>query len=197
VIGYGRLLESMLATHGIETRTRTNYFELYESLPKTIPTVYTGPIDRYFHYQAGELSWRTLDFQREVVETDDYQGTSVVNYPDLDVDFTRIHEFRHLHPERNYASPKTVIFREFARFATRRDEPYYPIDTRADQSIYQTYRSMAAKEKNVLFGGRLGTYRYLDMHQAIGAALKLYANILAPHFKDGRPLKPDRLDISE
>jgi len=197
LIGYGKLLEAMLATPGIETRTHTDYFALQTVLPKNIPTIYTGPIDRYFSYQVGELTWRTLDFERELVDTRDFQGASVVNYPDLDVNFTRIHEFRHLHPERDYASSRTVIFREYARFATRKDEPYYPIDTRSDKSIYRAYRELAAKEPHVLFGGRLGTYRYLDMHQAIGAALKLYENTLIPHFTDGRPLKSNALEAAD
>jgi UDP-galactopyranose mutase len=151
--------------------------------------IYTGPIDRYFDYRAGELGWRTLDFQREVLPVGDFQGASVVNYPDADAAFTRIHEFRHLHPERSYTPDRTVIFREFSRFAGKSDEPYYPINTPADRSGYDAYRAMAAGEPNVIFGGRLGTYRYLDMHQAIGAALRVFENDLTPHVRDGRPLK--------
>ncbi len=111
---------------------------------------------------------------------EDYQGASVVNYPDPDVAFTRIHEFRHLHPERRYAEDRTLIMREYSRFADRQDEPYYPINTPADRDLYDGYAALAAREPNVIFGGRLGTYRYLDMHQAIGAALKSFERDVLP-----------------
>jgi UDP-galactopyranose mutase len=110
----------------------------------------------------------------------DYQGTAVVNYPDQNVAFTRIHEFKHLHPERRYSPEWTLIMREYSRFATAQDEPYYPINTQADRDLYDRYAAMAATEQNVIFGGRLGTYRYLDMHQAIGAALKSFQNEVKP-----------------
>jgi UDP-galactopyranose mutase len=190
LVGFGAMAQRMLDAPGIEVLTKCDYFEIKAHIPSDTPVIYTGPIDRYFDCVAGELSWRTLDFEREVLATSDYQGTSVVNYPDSDVSFTRIHEFRHLHPERKYDTDKTVIFREYSRFAQRTDEPYYPIDTRKDESAYQAYRELAAKKHNVIFGGRLGTYRYLDMHQAIGAALKVFENSLQPHFVDGLPLKP-------
>jgi UDP-galactopyranose mutase len=192
LVGYGALIRRMLDAPGIEAVTSVDYFDIRSRIPAETPVVYTGPIDRYFHNCAGELGWRTLDFEREVLATADYQGTSVVNYPDSDVQFTRIHEFRHLHPERKYGTDQTVIFKEYSRFSQRTDEPYYPIDTRNDKSAYQAYRDLADKEPNVIFGGRLGTYRYLDMHQAIGAALKVFDNILQPHFVDGRPLKHGR-----
>ena len=154
-----------------------------------MPVVFTGPVDRFFAYRAGPLGWRTLDFEREVVPTGDFQGASVVNYPDQDVAFTRIHEFRHLHPERSYREDRTVIFREFSRFASQADEPYYPIDRPADRASYDAYRRMSEAEPGVIFGGRLGTYRYLDMHQAIGAALKVFDNQIVPHVREHRPLK--------
>src|SRR5439155_8311575 len=130
------------------------------------PIVYTGPVDRFFAYPHGMLGWRTLDFEREVLDMPDYQGCPVLNYADEDTPFTRIHEFRHLHPERPYQD-KTIIFREYSRAAGASDEPYYPINTAGDRRRYDLYRAAAAAEPNVLFGGRLGTYRYLDMHQAI------------------------------
>ena len=94
--------------------------------------------------------------------------------------YTRVHEFRHLHPERDYQKEKTLIYREYSRFAQKQDEPYYPINTRDDKKMFDGYRGLAAQEKNVLFGGRLGTYRYLDMHQAIGAALKTFESRVLP-----------------
>ena len=121
----------------------------------------------------------------------DFQGTPVMNYNDPDVPYTRIHEFRHFHPERDYPTDKTVIMREFSRFADDDDEPYYPINTEADRALLAAYRARAKAETasaKVLFGGRLGTYQYLDMHMAIASALNMYDNILAPHLRDGAPL---------
>jgi UDP-galactopyranose mutase len=107
------------------------------------------------------------------------------------VPFTRIHEFRHFHPERDYPTDKTVIMREYSRFADDTDEPYYPINTEADRAVLASYRARAKAELDsakVLFGGRLGTYQYLDMHMAIASALNMYDNVLAPHLSDGVPL---------
>ena len=159
--------------------------------------VYTGPVDQYFDYAEGHLGWRTLDFEREVLETGDFQGTPVMNYNDADVPYTRIHEFRHFHPERQEAYPadKTVIVKEFSRFAEDGDEVYYPINTPEDREKLKKYRELAAqesRENKVLFGGRLGTYQYLDMHMAIGAALSLFDNHLRPHFEDGEALNQAR-----
>jgi UDP-galactopyranose mutase len=117
-----------------------------------------------------------------------------MNYADADVPFTRIHEFRHFHPERAYPTDKTVIMREFSRFAERADEPYYPVNTAADRERLLKYRDLAAAEKDVLFGGRLGTYKYLDMHMAIGSALSMVDNKLKPHFVDGAPLTSGGVD---
>ena len=187
--GYAEIFRKMLGTEGISVHTGVDYFDVRSRLPAGVPVIYTGPVDRYFDYLAGELGWRTLDFEREVTPTGDYQGASVVNYPDPDVSFTRIHEFRHLHPERDYQREKSVIFREYSRFANRNDEPYYPINRPADKAGYDAYRVMAEAEPNVIFGGRLGTYRYLDMHQAIGAALRVFDTQVRPYFQERRPLK--------
>ena len=141
------------------------------------------------------MSWRTLDFEMEVKPVGDFQGTSVMNYADEDVPYTRIHEFRHFHPERkHYPSDKTVIMREFSRFAGTGDEPYYPINTSDDREKLLKYREMARRENGVLFGGRLGTYKYLDMHMAIGSALSMFENRLRPHFADGATLISGGID---
>jgi UDP-galactopyranose mutase len=151
--------------------------------------VYTGPVDRYFGYSEGRLGWRTLDFETEVLPVKDHQGTSVMNYADADVPYTRIHEFRHFHPDRDYPEDKTVIMREFSRFAEDDDEPYYPINTPADREMLRRYRVLADAEEHVLFGGRLGTYQYLDMHMAIASALTAYDDVLKPHLTEGAPLR--------
>ncbi|GAA4635339.1 UDP-galactopyranose mutase [Actinoallomurus vinaceus] len=180
VDGYAAWLERMADHPRIEVRLGTDFFDL--DAAGNVPVVYTGPLDRYFGHREGELGWRTLDFELEVLPTGDFQGTPVMNYADEDVPYTRIHEFRHFHPERDYPGDKTVIMREYSRFAGPGDEPYYPIDTPADRARLNRYRELARAEKGVLFGGRLGTYKYLDMHMAIASALTMYENRLRPLF---------------
>ena len=184
VDGYTAWLERMADHPNIEVRLNTDFFDESQPLNKraivgTTPVVYTGPVDRYFDYAEGELGWRTLDFEQEVLPTGDFQGTSVMNYAGSDVPYTRIHEFRHFHPERDYPTDKTVIMREYSRFANRDDEPYYPVNTPEDRERLLKYRELTELEHKVLFGGRLGTYQYLDMHMAIGAALSMWNNKLA------------------
>ncbi|MCX5042250.1 UDP-galactopyranose mutase [Aldersonia sp. NBC_00410] len=194
VDGYTAWLENMAADEKIEVRLGTDWFDVRDELRAQnpdAPIVYTGPLDAYFDYADGELGWRTLDFETEVLETGDYQGTPVMNYADADVPYTRIHEFRHFHPERQYPADKTVIMREFSRSAESGDEPYYPINTPDDRAKLAAYRERAKQETaeaRVLFGGRLGTYQYLDMHMAIASALSMYDNVLAPHLQTGAAL---------
>ena len=150
VDGYTAWLERMVDHPNIEVRLNTDFFALRPEIQGNVPVVYTGPLDEYFDYAAGELGWRTLDFDLEVVGTGDYQGTPVMNYADADVPFTRIHEFRHFHPERDwYPKDKTVIMREYSRFASRGDEPYYPINTAQDRERLLAYREMAGREPGV------------------------------------------------
>jgi UDP-galactopyranose mutase len=187
--GYTAWLERMVDHPNIEVRLNTDFAGLRSSLTGSMPVVYTGALDAYFDYAAGDLGWRTLDFDTEVLPTGDFQGTPVMNYADEDVPFTRIHEFRHFHPERDwYPKDKTVIMREYSRFADRGDEPFYPINTAADRNRLLSYRNLAEREPGVLFGGRLGTYKYLDMHMAIASALGMYDNRIRPHFADRVPL---------
>jgi UDP-galactopyranose mutase len=192
VEGYTAWLEKMTDHPNIDVRLDVDYFDVRNEIPAGTPTVYTGPLDRYFDYSEGELGWRTLDFETEVLhDTGDFQGTSVMNYNNEDVPFIRIHEFRHFHPERDYPTDKTVIVREYSRFAESGDEPYYPINTSDNRGRLQRYRDLARKETanaGVLFGGRLGTYKYLDMHMAIGSALTMFENRLRPYFAEGRAL---------
>ncbi|HWU45199.1 MAG TPA: UDP-galactopyranose mutase [Humibacter sp.] len=187
VDGYTAWLERLADHPNIEVCLSTDFFDLSQPVNKdavgSVPIVYTGPIDRYFDYAEGELSWRTLDFEQEVLPVGDFQGTSVMNYADAAVPYTRIHEFRHFHPERDwYPDDATVIMREFSRFATHADEPYYPVNRSQDRDALLRYRDLQGGERNVFFGGRLGTYQYLDMHMAIGSALSMFDNELAPLF---------------
>jgi len=194
VDGYTAWLERMAHHPNIEVRLETDFLDQRDSVVGSVPVVYTGPLDAYFDFAEGELSWRTLDLEREVVQTGDFQGTSVMNYADEDVPYTRIHEFRHFHPERDYPTDKTVIMKEYSRFAVGGDEPYYPVNTAEDRERLGRYRETAKREPAVLFGGRLGTYKYLDMHMAIGSALSMYDNKLRPHFAEGAPLSSGGID---
>lgn len=185
--GYGAWLTRLADHPNIEVKLNTDFFDPDSAYCQSqtvgqVPVVYTGPIDQYFQYREGELGWRTIDLELEVKPTGDFQGCAVMNYGDREVPFTRIHEFRHFHPERAdcYPRDKTVIAREYSRFAAPGDEPYYPINAAADRKRLEAYRVAAATEPNVLFGGRLGTYKYLDMHMAIASALSRFDNVVAP-----------------
>ena len=186
--GYAAWLERMADHELIDVRLDTDWFEVRDEVRGAnpdAPVVYTGPLDRYFDYSEGKLGWRTLDFETEVLDTGDFQGTPVMNYNDADVPYTRIHEFRHFHPERrdSYPDDRTVIMKEYSRFADDSDEPYYPINTPDDREKLLAYRRRADEEtarNRVFFGGRLGTYQYLDMHMAIASAMNLFDNKLSP-----------------
>ncbi len=140
----------------------------------SVPVYYSGPIDQLFGYRYGELPWRSLRFEREALDIADFQGTSVVNYTEAEVPFTRIHEFKHYHPEdkATMARAKTVIVREYPKAWKPGDEPYYAINTPESQALLEKYRAEAAAVKGLVVGGRLGDYRYYDMDQSIGKALE-------------------------
>ena len=184
--GYGAWFDAMLKNTKISLFTDTDFFELKPELPKNIPIVYSGPLDRYFEYQEGHLSWRTLDFKLEHHNVKDFLGTSVMNFADQEVPYTRIHEFKHLHPERNHSQDWTVVMYEFSRFATASDEPYYPVNSPQDRAILERYRIRCNDEKLVFFGGRLGSYQYLDMHMAIASALTSWDNEILPLLSEMR-----------
>ena len=183
--GYTAWLERMADHPNIEVLLDTDYFDTSQPLNKeavrgNLPVVYTGPVDRYFDYELGSLGWRTIDLETEHLDVGDFQGTSVMNYADAEVPYTRIIEPRHFHPERDYyPKDRTVIQREYSRFAENGDEPYYPINSGDDRERLLAYRELADAEPRTLFGGRLGTYQYLDMHMAIGSALSMADNKLS------------------
>ena len=183
--GYTAWLEKMADSPMIDVHLSTDFFDTSQpyhrdALRGRVPVVYTGPVDRYFDYSQGALSWRTIDLEVEYPQTGDFQGTSVMNYPDADVAYTRIIEPRHFHPERDYPRDRTVIMKEYSRFAGEGDEPYYPVNAPQDREMLLVYRDLVAQEVGVFFGGRLGTYQYLDMHMAIGSALSMVDNRLVP-----------------
>ena len=178
--GYAQFLNNLAEHPRIKIEVDTDYFLSKWKSDSDILKVFTGPLDRYFDFKHGELTWRTLDFEIETLDCGDFQGTSVMNYADLEVPYTRIHEFRHLHPERKYRTDKTLIMKEFSRLASQADEPYYPVNSVSDREKLDQYRKLADAEPNVIFGGRLGSYKYLDMDMAIASALVCFENEIVP-----------------
>jgi UDP-galactopyranose mutase len=175
VDGYGKWFERMLDNPRITVTLESDFKKVQNELVGQVPIVYTGPIDEYFDFQHGRLNWRTLDFETSTIDVDDFQGAAVINYPEEEHKFTRIHEFKHLHPERMNQNG-TVISKEYSRFCLEVDEPFYPTNLTSDKKTLQNYRQETSLEMNVYFGGRLGSYQYLDMHMAIAAALNLFEN---------------------
>lgn len=170
--GYTKIFERLLSSKNIHIELNCDYFEHREHFKVKEKIIYTGPIDRFFDYTYGHLEWRSLQFEKKVYEFEDFQGTSVMNNADVDTPYTRSHEFRHLHSERNYTKDKTIIFYETS---VRNDhEPYYPINTSVNEDILSKYRQLIQKEKGLVIGGRLGDYAYYDMDKTILAALKCF-----------------------
>lgn len=184
--GYAAWLQRMADHPRIDVRLGVDFLDADHPLSRSavagqVPVVYTGPVDRYFGHRFGALGWRTLDFDRKVMDVPDHQGTAVINECDEDVPYTRTLEFKHFHPERTYRDG-TIVVREFSRFAEGEDEPFYPVSTPEDRARLEQYRRAASAEPRVLFGGRLGTYQYLDMHMAIGSALSRFDSIVRSWF---------------
>ncbi|MBT5855646.1 UDP-galactopyranose mutase [bacterium] len=178
--GYTALFENLLDSPLIDVHLGVDYFKMKDQIPADCKVIYTGPIDRLLDYKYGVLGWRTVSFERECVETEDQLGNSVMNYADADNPYTRTHEFRHYHPEREYTKDKTVLFHEKSRTATEEDDPYYPINTDADKALFKKYQADAEQIPNLVVGGRLGSYRYWDMHHAIAAALAAFETQVKP-----------------
>lgn len=163
--GYTALVEKMLV--GADIRLGVDYFsEDFSSLAEK--TVFTGRIDEFFGYKYGKLDYRSLRFETEVLDTEDFQKNAVVNYADRETPFTRIIEHKHFE---NTQSAKTVVTREYPAEFNGENEPYYPINNDKNNTLYEKYKTLAENEKNIIFGGRLGTYSYLDMDDVIKSAL--------------------------
>ena len=172
--GYTKMVEHML--EGIEVRLGVDYLEQKEELDKLAEKViYTGPIDAYFDYKLGPLQYRSVRFETEVLDKPNFQGNVAVNYTDRETPWTRIIEhkwFEFGKDENGNDLPKTVISREYSSEWKLGDEPYYPVNDEKNGNLYQEYKKLAEQEKNVVFGGRLGEYKYYDMDQVIAAALE-------------------------
>ena len=165
--GYTKMVANMLGD--VEVRLNTDYFENKEELDALAEKViYTGPIDAYFDYKLGALEYRSVRFETEVLDTDNYQGNAVVNYTEREVPYTRIIEHKHFEFGNQ---PKTVISKEYSSEWKPGIEPYYPINDETNGKLFEQYKELADKEENVIFGGRLGNYKYYDMDKVIEAAL--------------------------
>ena len=166
--GYTAMMEKMFA--GAQIRLNTDYLankQELDALAKKV--IYTGPIDAYFGFRLGSLEYRSVRFETEILDTDNFQGNAVVNYTDRETPFTRIIEHKWFDPAEQ---PKTVISREYSSEWKPGDEPYYPVNDEKNATLLQQYQAMAAEEEHVIFGGRLGQYRYYDMDQVIAEALR-------------------------
>ena len=172
--GYTQIVEKMLT--GIEVRLNTDFFanrEELEALADKI--VFTGMIDEYFDYCYGELEYRSLRFETEILDEENYQGNAVVNYTEYEIPYTRIIEHKHFEfgcQNGNY-NKKTIITREYPATWKKGDEPYYPMNDDKNNELYAKYKELADKQEKVIFGGRLGMYKYFDMHQVIEVALNV------------------------
>lgn len=165
--GYTKIFEKLL--NGIDIELNTDFFQrrdYYETISDNI--IYTGPIDRFYDYKFGKLNYRSLRFENELLDIENYQGNAVVNYTSHNEKYTRIIEHKHFEFG---TQPKTYITKEFPQDWSENLEPYYPINDDENNKIYDQYKKLAAKEINIIFGGRLAEYKYYDMHQVIGSAL--------------------------
>ncbi len=177
--GYTQIIEKMLK--GIEVRLDTDFFMQRNELTAIADKlVFTGMIDEYYDYCYGELEYRSLRFETEVLDCENYQGNAVVNYTEYDIPYTRIIEHKHFEfgCEREAVNPKTVITKEYPASWKRGDEPYYPMNDDRNNELFKKYKGLAEKESKVIFGGRLGMYKYFDMHNVIAEALSCVENQL-------------------
>lgn len=165
--GYTKLAEKLL--EGSDIKPECDYFEFIKANPGIAKkTVYTGMIDEFYGYRFGELEYRSLRFETERLEEEDHQGNAVVNYTDSEVPYTRVIEHKHFEKT---SSPVTYVTREYPAAWHKGDEPYYPVNNERNDALYARYKELADAEKDVIFGGRLGSYKYYDMDKVIAAAL--------------------------
>ena len=179
--GYTKMVENILNDPRITVRTDTDFFEHRELAKQAEQTVYTGPIDAYFDYSLGYLQYRSVRFENETLNIPNFQGNAAVNYTDRETPWTRIIEhkwFEFGRDENGNELPKTVISKEFSSEWKPGDEPYYPVNDEKNSALYEKYRALAEKETKVIFGGRLGEYRYYDMDQVVEAALEKAKEVL-------------------
>lgn len=165
--GYTAIIDKML--DGCDVKLSTDYFDfIKDNADIAEKIVFTGEIDKFYNYEFGPLEWRAVKFENETLDEENYQGVAVMNYTDAETPFTRIIEHKHFE---NSVSPKTIISREYSSEWKLGDDPYYPINNDKNNELYQKYLERSKQDKNVIFGGRLGTYKYYDMDKVVRAAL--------------------------
>ena len=170
--GYTIIFDRLLASKNIHVELNCDYLKNRKAFKARKKTIFTGAIDSFFNHEFGRLDWRSVKFESSKVEVEDYQGTSVMNYADIEFPYTRIHEPRHLHPERRYSKKHTMIIKE--KSISDSQNPYYPIKSEENQKLFKKYKALAQKDKQLIIGGRLGDYAYYDMDKTIAAALHCY-----------------------
>lgn len=173
--GYTNIFEKLLSAKNIKIVKNKKFNLLQNEYNVKYFTIYTGPLDELFNYKLGKLEWRSLKFHKEISNINDFQGTSVINFPEKKYQYTRIHEPKHLHTEREYTQKKTLIIKEFPDINPK--EPYYPINTSKNRELHRKYKELANKIKKFDFGGRLADYAYYDMDMTIAAALVKFEKI--------------------
>lgn len=179
--GYGKFFERILDHPKIRVFLNTDYFDVRSVIPSAAEVVWTGMADRLLDFKYGQLEWRSLRFEWERLDVEDRQGTAVMNYADEDVPWTRIHEFKHYHPERAvFTSGRTVLCKEFPESWRPGSEAYYPINNGRNRELYQKYADEIARRPGWHLGGRLGAYQYWDMDKAVEKALELYDSAFRP-----------------
>ena len=185
--GYTPIIEKML--EGVEVRLGINFLEYREELSALADKIiYTGMIDEYYDYCCGELEYRSLRFDSKILDRENYQGSAVVNYTEYEIPYTRIIEHKHFEfgCQGGEVNPKTVITKEYPADWKRGDEPYYPMNDDRNNELYAKYKALADKEEEVVFGGRLGMYRYFDMNNIVEAALKCVERELPQYMRQPR-----------
>ena len=170
--GYTQIFEKLL--NGIDVKLGVDYFK--DELPEHNKVIYTGPIDKFYNYQFGELEYKSTFFDHRKVMTDNYQGCAIMNYTDIDTDYTRIIEHKYF--EKSQSEVSHITFEYPQEYKADKTDPYYPVNDFENNSKYQKYKELADSEKNIIFGGRLAEYKYYDMHQVIESALKCINKIL-------------------
>lgn len=179
LIGYNNLFRRILNHENITLQLNTDFFKIQDQIPLDYLIIYTGMLDELFGFKYGPLQWRSLRFEWETFPVKDFQGNSVINYPERQTPYTRIHEFKHYHPERElvFASGQTIICREYSITYQNGMESYYPVNNEVNNKKYALYKKEADQIENLFIAGRLGTYKYLNMDQAIEKALLLFEKI--------------------
>lgn len=177
--GYGEMIKKILSHPNIELKLNTDFYDIKNQISADCKIIFTGMLDELLDYKFGELDWRSLNFEWQTHNVKDFQGTSVINYSDIEIPYTRIHEFKHLHPERTeiFNKTQTIISIERPKNFSKGDDAYYPINNQKNNNIYDLYKKETENKPNFIIGGRLGAYKYWDMDKAIENSLATFDSL--------------------